>query len=232
MPLVNGGFRIVLRDFTQPIDLFLKLAIRLENLDPTLERQFRFFFACGKFSSRSVVGKRLVELIMAHVVFSCSQLQREFFRFQLASQSNLLDCLRQVTKTVVDFRQPRHVFRRVAFAFSDRFPNLQRVLGSLENMKVLTKIFTVLCFARRQLNRSLISFDRFCLESRLPIEVSNLRVGERIFRSCFDNATPNLDCLLAPFRFFNIAILHHQLAPVAKEVRIPGSRLNQQRILF
>ena len=232
MPIFYCLLFIALGGLAQSFDFFAQLSIRLKNLDSVFERQIRFLFTRRQITGSSIKGQRLVILSVSHMVFSSAQLQRKFFWVELTCQGDFFDSLWQISKAVVNLRQPRNVLRRLAFAFRNRFPNLQRLIGTFENMKVLTEVFAILRFARRQFDRLFVALDGFCFQPGLTIEICHLRVRDRIVGPRFDNTAPDLDRLFASFRLFDVAILHHQLAPVAQKVWISRCRFNQQRILL
>ena len=199
MPVIDR-LRFITRGHTsQPFDLFVKLSIGLKDLDPILECLIGFLIAVRQISGCLIESQRLAILSVPHMVFSSPQLQRELFRIKLTGQSNFLDRLRQVSEAVVNLCQPRDVFRRLTFAFGNRFPNLQRLIGAFQNMKVLTKVLAILRFAGREFDCFLVTLNRFGFESRLTIEIGNLRMRDRIVGSRFDNSAPNFDRLLATF---------------------------------
>ena len=140
--------------------------------------------------------------------------------------------MRQIAKAIVNFCQPRDVFSILALAFGDRFPGRQRFVGPFEDVEVLAQVLAVLRFAGRKFDGFFVTLDRRVFQASLAIEVSDLRVSQRVVGSCFYNTAPNFQSLFATFCLFNFFVTHHQLAPVTEKVRIARSRLDQFGILF
>ena len=130
------------------------------------------------------------------------------------------DGLLAVAETCQNFREPGQVLGVAVLPGRDGAPRCQRLRGALQNVIILTEVFTILRLLGGQFDGLLVQRDRLVGQARGANQIGDLRRGDGIFRLPIQQSLPHCYRCLLPLRLGPGRVAEQQFAPLAERVGI------------
>ena len=130
------------------------------------------------------------------------------------------DGLLAVAETCQNFREPGQVLGVAVLPGRDGAPRCQRLRGALQNVIILTEVFTILRLLGGHFDGLLVQRDRLVGQARGANQIRDLRRGDGIFRLPIQQSLPHCYRCLLPLRLGPGRVAEQQFAPLAERVGI------------